>query len=50
MMLLSVHADGRACFIEGRAIQGWDIQGWVACNWLIFSEPMPVVKPKIEGN
>jgi hypothetical protein len=45
VMLLSVHADSRSCFVEGRAIQGWDIQGWVACNRLIFHEPTPIVNP-----
>ena len=46
VMLLSVHPDGRSCFVEGRAIQGWDIQGWVACNRLIFHEPTPIVNPE----
>ncbi len=45
VMLLSVHADSRLCFVEGRAIQDWDIQGWVVCNRLLFSEPTPIVNP-----
>jgi hypothetical protein len=42
VMLLSVHVDGYACFVEGEAIQGWEVQGWVACNRLLFGEPTPV--------
>jgi len=42
VMLLSVDADGRACFIEGQALQGWEVRGWVACNRLLFEEPTPV--------
>ena len=45
VMLLSVHPDGRSCFVEGWDIQGWDIQGWVACNRLLFYEPTPIDNP-----
>jgi hypothetical protein len=45
VMLLSIHPDGRACFIKGVSFQGWDVEGWVACNRLIFSEPTPIVNP-----
>ena len=45
VILLSVHADGRACHIEGKAFQGWEVEGWVACNRLLFSEPTPILKP-----
>ena len=45
VMLLSIHSDSRSCFVEGKAMQGWDIQGWVACNRLIFHEPTPIVNP-----
>lgn len=42
VMLLSVDAAGRACFIEGMTLQGWQVQGWVACSRLLFNEPTPV--------
>ena len=45
VMLLSIHADGRTCYIEGKALQGWEVEGWVACNRLLFSEPAPLVNP-----
>ena len=45
VMLLSIHADGRACYIEGKAFQGWEVEGWVACNRLLFSEPTLIVNP-----
>ncbi len=43
--LLSVHADGRTCFVNGNALQRWTVEGWVACNRLLFSEPTPIVNP-----
>ena len=43
--LLAVHADGRTCFVNGNALQGWTVEGWVACNRLIFHEPTPIVNP-----
>jgi hypothetical protein len=49
VMLLSVHPDGHACFVEGSAVQGWSIKGWVACNRLLFAEPTPVVTSVEEG-
>ncbi|MCJ7825575.1 MAG: hypothetical protein MUP44_11800, partial [Anaerolineales bacterium] len=27
VMLLSIHADGRTCYIEGKALQGWEVEG-----------------------
>jgi hypothetical protein len=45
VMLLSIHADESACYIEGKVFQGWEIEGWVACNRLIFHEPTPIVSP-----
>ena len=45
VMLLSVHAARRACYIEGKAFQEWEVEGWVACNRLIFHEPTPIVNP-----
>ena len=48
-MLLSVHADGRACFIEGKSLQGWGVEGRVARNWLLFNALTPVVKLDVEG-
>jgi len=45
VMLLAVHADGRACYTEGKSLQGWTVEGWVACNRLLFSEPTPIVNP-----
>jgi hypothetical protein len=47
--LLSVHADWRAYFIEGKALQGWAVEGWVACNQLLFTAPTPVVELDAEG-
>ena len=47
--LLSVHPDGRACFIEGNAVQGWEVEGWVACNRLLFDEPTPVAEVDADG-
>lgn len=38
VMLLSVHPNGRACFIEGASLQGWDVGGWVACNRLVLRD------------
>jgi hypothetical protein len=45
VMLLSVHADGSVCYIEGKAFQGWEVEGWVACNRFLFHEPTPIVSP-----
>lgn len=45
VMLLSIHADGNACYIEGKAFQRWEVEGWVACNRLTFHEPTPIVNP-----
>jgi hypothetical protein len=45
VMLLSVHSNGRTCFVNGNALQGWTVEGWVACNRLLFSEPTPIVSP-----
>lgn len=39
VMLLSVHPDGRSCYVEGVALQGWEVEGWVACNRLRIKEP-----------
>jgi len=38
VMLLSVHPDGRSCYVEGAALQGWEVEGWVACNRLVFKD------------
>ena len=43
--LLSIHADGRTCFVNGNALQGWTVEGWVACNRPLFGEPTPIVNP-----
>ena len=40
--LLSVHPDGRSCYVEGVAIHKWKIEGWVACNRLVLMKPTPV--------
>lgn len=48
--LWAIHSDGRAWFIEGEALQGWEVQVWVACNRLLFIKSMPVVKLNMEGN
>ena len=42
VMLLSIHADGRTCFVNGNALQGWIVEGWVVCNRLLFTEPTPI--------
>ena len=42
VMLLAIHGDGRTCFVNGNALQGWTVEGWVACNRLLFSEPTPI--------
>jgi hypothetical protein len=48
VVLWSVHVDGRACYIEGDAQQGWEVRGWVACNRLSFEEPGELIDG--EGN
>lgn len=48
--LWSVHADGRACFVEGHVIQGWEVRGWVACNRLVFEKPTEAIGSEGDGN
>jgi hypothetical protein len=48
--LWSVHADGRACFIESHTIQEWGVKGWVACNRLLFERPTETIEFEGEGN
>ena len=48
--LWSVHANGRACFVEGPAIQGWQVRGWVACNRLVFEKPTGTIGSEGDGN
>ena len=48
--LLSVHADGRACFVEGQTMQGWDVRGWVACNRLLLENPGETMNVEGDGN
>ena len=48
--LWSVHADDRACFVEGKTIQGWGVHGWVACNRLLFERPTETIGSEGEGN
>jgi len=48
--LLSVHADGRACFVEGQTMQGWDVRGWVACNRLLLENPAETIDMEEDGS
>jgi len=49
VMLLSVHPDGRACYVEGVAHQGWEVEGWVACNRLLSTKPTSMFKRDMDG-
>ncbi len=40
--LVAVDQSGRACFVVGDAVQGWEVEGWVACNRLLFERPTVV--------